>query len=99
MLTVEEVKHLAKMAGLILSDDEVAKYKAQLSKVLEYVKMLDSVDTSSVEPTFQVTNTKNRFQSTKNYEKETLNQEDALKNANKTINGYIVAKSKLKENG
>lgn len=96
MLTTEEVKHLAKISNLKLTDQEIETYRLQLTEIFEYVKTLNSVDTDNVEPTFHVTSSKNRFQSASNNEKETLTNDLALKNAKKTFNGYIVGKSKLK---
>ena len=38
-----------------LTDEEVAKFQAELSTILDYVALLDSADTSGLEPTYQVT--------------------------------------------
>ena len=96
MLTIDEVKHLAKMSNLTLTEEEVEMYRNQLANILDYVKELNALDTENVNPTFHVANSINRFQDTPNYEKETLSNEMALKNAKKTANGYILSKSKLK---
>ncbi len=50
-LTHEEVRAIADLAKLTLSDDEVAMYAEQLSQILEYFTMLQEVDTSDVQPT------------------------------------------------
>jgi aspartyl-tRNA(Asn)/glutamyl-tRNA(Gln) amidotransferase subunit C len=50
-LTAEQVRHVAALARLALSDDEVERYRAQLSAILEAASALDAVDTSGVEPT------------------------------------------------
>lgn len=54
-LSKDEVKHIAKLARLKLSDEEISQYAAQLSGVLEYVEILNELDVSGVEPTYQVT--------------------------------------------
>jgi len=59
MLTEEQVRHVAKLARLKLTDDEVKKFAGQLSGVLEYVDILKEVDTDGVEITSQVTGLKN----------------------------------------
>ncbi len=59
MLTEEQVRHVAKLARLKLSDEEVKKFSGQLSGVLEYVDILKEVDTDGVEITSQVTGLKN----------------------------------------
>jgi len=46
-----DVRYTAGLARLYLSDEETAKFQAQLSQVLEYVEKLKSVDVSRVEPT------------------------------------------------
>lgn len=46
---------LARLSRLRLSEDEIEKFQAELSSILGYVKMLDSVDTSGLNPTYQVT--------------------------------------------
>ena len=54
MLTPEEVRHVAMLARLGLTDDEVETMRVQLAQVLDYIAMLNAVDTTSVEPTAQV---------------------------------------------
>lgn len=53
-LSSEEVKKIAHLARLELTDDEVATYGEQLSSVLEYIDQLREVDVTDVEPTAQV---------------------------------------------
>jgi len=50
-LTVEEVRHVAELAKLELSDDEIHDYAEQLSAILDYAAQVQAVDTSSVPPT------------------------------------------------
>lgn len=54
-LTTEQIEQIARLARLEVSDAEKAMYAEQLSDVLEYMKILDEVDTSAVEETTQVT--------------------------------------------
>lgn len=54
MLTPEEVRHVAMLARLGLSDKEVETMRGQLGDVLEYIAMLDKVDTSQIPPTAQI---------------------------------------------
>ena len=46
-----DVRYIARLARLELSDEEVARYQAQLSDVLTFVEALRKVDVSGVEPT------------------------------------------------
>jgi aspartyl-tRNA(Asn)/glutamyl-tRNA(Gln) amidotransferase subunit C len=50
-ITRDEVLHVAKLARLELSDDEVARFQEQLSAILEAVGKVAELNLSSVEPT------------------------------------------------
>ena len=60
-LTRAEVEHIAKLARLDLTDDEVGRYQEELTRILEYVGQLREVNTTGIEPTAQVTGLVNRF--------------------------------------
>ena len=64
-LTREQVKHIATLARLELSDEEIARYQSELARILDYVGQLQEVDTSGVEPTAQVTGLLNRLREDK----------------------------------
>lgn len=51
MITKKQVKHIAKLARLGLSDKEIGKFQTDLSEILDYVEQLKEVDVSNVEPT------------------------------------------------
>lgn len=53
-LTKEEVRHVAELAKLQLSDAELDEYAGQLGQILTYAQQVQSVDTSAVPPTPQV---------------------------------------------
>jgi aspartyl-tRNA(Asn)/glutamyl-tRNA(Gln) amidotransferase subunit C len=50
-LSLAEVEHIASLARLRLTDDEKARYREQLSAILDYMTMLKRLDTSAIEPT------------------------------------------------
>ena len=50
-ITRDEVLHVARLARLELSDDEVAKFQEQLSDILEAVSKVSELDLSDVPPT------------------------------------------------
>ena len=50
-LTIDEVRHVAQLARLGLTDEELALYAEQLSAILDYADLLQQVDTSHVVPT------------------------------------------------
>ena len=54
MLTQEQVEHVARLARLALRDDEIEKFRVQLSGVLDHINRLNEVDVSAIAPTAQV---------------------------------------------
>lgn len=50
MISADEVKHVAKLARLELTDEEVEKYSKQLGDILKYVEQMNEVDTTGIEP-------------------------------------------------
>jgi len=50
-LTREEVLHIAKLARLGLSEEDVAKFQGQLSDILAHFELLEELDTADVPPT------------------------------------------------
>ncbi len=53
-ITEKEVRYIAELANLRLSDDEIDKYRGDLEEILTYVDKLNEIDTSEVEPMAQV---------------------------------------------
>ena len=49
--TQDQVRHVAKLSRLHLSDDEVALYQSQLSGIFEYIDKLSEVDVSHISNT------------------------------------------------
>ena len=60
-LTADQVRHIAKLARLTLSDAEVEKFSTELTSILDYVDRLQEVDTKKVEPLKNVTGQKNAW--------------------------------------
>jgi aspartyl-tRNA(Asn)/glutamyl-tRNA(Gln) amidotransferase subunit C len=58
-ITRDDVLHLAQLSNLQLADDEIASLQSELSNILDYVTQLSELDTSGVEPTYQVTDLEN----------------------------------------
>jgi aspartyl-tRNA(Asn)/glutamyl-tRNA(Gln) amidotransferase subunit C len=87
-ISVSDVKKLAKLSSLHVSDDEVAHLQAELNHILEYVEQLNSIDTDNVEPTYQVTGLTSVTREDKVIDYG-ISNEDLLKNAPDTQNGQI----------
>ena len=86
-LTVEEVRHVAELAKLRLSEAEVEQYAEQLSAVLAYAESLLEVDTSHVAPTPYVLPLTNVMR--EDEVGECLANEDALANAPDQADGFF----------
>ncbi len=55
MLTHDQVRHIAKLAKIKLTDEDVERLAPQLSGILDYFEVLQEVDTEGVAETSQVT--------------------------------------------
>lgn len=53
-ITEKEVRYVAELANLSLSDAEVHKFQADLNEILGHVERLNEIDTAGVEPMAQV---------------------------------------------
>lgn len=53
-LTRAQVQHVAQLARLGLTDEEMEALASELSSILEYIDQLEQLDTSSIAPTAQV---------------------------------------------
>lgn len=82
-----DVIHIAKLANLPLTSDEVQKFEKQLEETLAYIEQLNEVDAKGIIPTPQVTGLENV--SDIDQVQSSLSQEDALKNAKSMHNGMF----------
>ena len=96
-LTKQEVKHIAKLAKLDISEKEVEKFKRQLSNVINYVGELNEVDTKNTEPTSQTTGLLDIKREDVIDQKDFLNVDEALSGTDKTHNGYFKVSAILEE--
>ena len=55
----DDVHHLAQLSNLQLTDDEVGSLRSDLENIVGYIQQLDGLDTTGVEPTYQVTDLQN----------------------------------------
>jgi len=71
---------LAALSKLKLADEEIEQLRDELSEILDYVNVLEKVDVTGLDPTYQVSGLKNvyRRDETKDYG---YNTEELLKNA------------------
>lgn len=53
-LSKEEVKHVAHLARLAITEEEAEKFALQLGAITEFAEQLEELDTTNVEPTTHV---------------------------------------------
>lgn len=58
-LTRDQVLHVASLARIGLDEKQIQKFQKELSSILDYVEILNEVDTQGVMPTSQVTGLEN----------------------------------------
>ena len=83
-----DLSRAVKLARIELTPEEEQRLAPQLGEVLQYVEELNELDVSGVEPTAHATPLSNVMR--EDEPRESLSQEDALRNAPKTANGLFV---------
>jgi aspartyl-tRNA(Asn)/glutamyl-tRNA(Gln) amidotransferase subunit C len=78
-ISKEEVKHIAGLSRLSLSEEDMETFGIQLNKIIEYVEQLNRLDTADVEPTSHAIPLKNVMRD--DVPRASLTKEEALKNA------------------
>ncbi len=73
-ITIEEIKHIAELSRLKLSDEEMLKLGSDLGSILDYIKTLKEVDTRKVKETAQVSGLSDVFREdeVKNWDREEI---------------------------
>ncbi len=74
-VSIEEVRHIARLARLDLSEEELPVISKDLSKILSYVEQLNELDTKDVPPTSGVLEMKNVWREDMVSENEDLKEE------------------------
>ncbi|XKH51780.1 Asp-tRNA(Asn)/Glu-tRNA(Gln) amidotransferase subunit GatC [Chryseomicrobium palamuruense] len=64
-ITKEEVRHVAHLARLAITDEEVEHFTEQLAKIVQFADKLNELDTTNVEPTTHVLPLENVFREDK----------------------------------
>ncbi len=89
-ITSQQVKHIAKLANIPVDDQEVDDLADAFAETLDVVANVQSVDTSTTEPTHQVTGLENVFREDVIDTTHMFTQKQALANAKETHAGFIV---------
>jgi aspartyl-tRNA(Asn)/glutamyl-tRNA(Gln) amidotransferase subunit C len=89
-LTDKEVRYVADLANLRLSDEEVQKMSHDLGHILTHIEQLNELDTSNVEPMAQVLYNADETATLREDVPHTpLSNEEALANAPSSGAGYF----------
>lgn len=86
-VTENDVRYMAGLARLQLSDDEIKSFANDMNKILDYMELLEEVDTENVEPLAHVIDLDSRLRNDE--AKEPLSHKDALKNAPDADSDYF----------
>lgn len=78
-ITEKDVDYIANLARLEIKGEHKAKMQADLENILEYIDLLNEVDTEGVEPTAHVLPVKNVLRDDEN--KESVDRDFVLKHA------------------
>src|SRR4030042_36481 len=80
-LTLADINHIARLANLNPSKEQLTLYRIQLTKILDYISQIQTLATSGVSETPQVTGLYNIMRDDVIEPERTFSQEDALVNA------------------
>ena len=89
-ITEQEVRYVADLANLSLSEAEVHRFQADLSEILGHIEKLNDIDTDGVEPMAQVVYESGETATLRaDCERPPLGTEVALANAPRAGAGYF----------
>jgi aspartyl-tRNA(Asn)/glutamyl-tRNA(Gln) amidotransferase subunit C len=92
-ITPDEVRRIAALANLGLSDTEVSQMAAELNRIVGFVEQLQAVDTTGVLPTDQVTGLVDVFRPDEVH--SDLSRDELLANAPDQQDGFFKVKRVL----
>ncbi|CRK82376.1 Asp-tRNA(Asn)/Glu-tRNA(Gln) amidotransferase subunit GatC [Neobacillus massiliamazoniensis] len=89
----EQVKHVANLARLAITEEEAEKMTKQLDAIITFAEQLNELDTENVEPTYHVLNMKNVLR--EDVSQQGLPREEVLENAPQHQDGQFKVPSIL----
>ena len=95
MLTKEEVLHVAKLARISLSEEEIEKYQVQLKKLLKDVEKVNEVE--GYDDDILIACWENNTELRKDEKGEMLNPKEVVENAPRHSGNYIEVPVVIKE--
>jgi aspartyl-tRNA(Asn)/glutamyl-tRNA(Gln) amidotransferase subunit C len=94
-LTRDEVLHVARLARVGLTDQDVEKFQHQLSDILEHFDVLKRINTDNVPPTMHTLPLEGIVAA--DNPAPSLSQQDALANAPSEQDGFLRVRAVLEE--
>jgi len=86
-LSIADVEHVAALARLGLTPDEVERLRDQLSSILDHIAALDELDTAAIPPTAQVIALTNVYR--EDEVRPSLPRPAVLANAPRAVDGFF----------
>ena len=93
-LSLAEVEHVAELARLRLTAEEKALFREQLSAILDYADVIQSIDTSAIPPTATVLPLRSVMRD--DVARPSMSQEDVLANAPDGRDGFFAVRQILR---
>lgn len=87
MISKEDVKYIAKLSMLKLSDEEIENFTVKFDEILDYMRELQEVDTENVKSIYSVSTHYQYFR--KDEVEESFSREEIIKNAPEEQFGYF----------
>ena len=81
------LEHVAEVARLKPTEEEIKKFLPQLKEALEFFSQLQEINTNNVRPSFQPVEIKNVMR--EDFEKQCLSQDEALSLTEHKKGGYF----------
>jgi aspartyl-tRNA(Asn)/glutamyl-tRNA(Gln) amidotransferase subunit C len=89
-ITEKEVRHVAELANLALSEEEIVRMTHDMDGILSHMDQLNELDTSNIEPMSQVLyDAEETATLREDIERKPLSNADALANAPVSSGGYF----------
>lgn len=86
-IRANEVKHVAGLAKLAFSDEELEKFTGQMDEIINMVQQLEEVDTTDVPVTMHVTDAVNRMR--EDVAQKGMDRDLLMKNVPESQDGYV----------
>lgn len=93
-ISESDVKQVAALARLELTEKDIAKYQKELSTILDYIDLIEKADTKNIEPTAQVTGLIDVVRKDEKIPSE-LSRDEIFENTPEKQSGYIKVKAVL----